>query len=263
MNVQQVTKKVRTLTQTQEDTDWVVAEQAIAFVYNDISHAVMMATPEDLHDFALGFSLNEGIIERVADLLDFEIKEQEHGIELNITLNSRQFSALKTKRRSLAGNSGCGLCGVESLAQTIKQRPCLPRCALISLSACQHAIVQFTNKQIMKMKTAGVHGAAFCATNTGEILLMREDVGRHNALDKLIGALNSKSELTASEGFILVSSRASYEMVDKTIASGINHLVSMSAATSKAIDWAKQHQLNLIAFANSNRQVIYVDNSND
>ncbi|WNC71571.1 formate dehydrogenase accessory sulfurtransferase FdhD [Thalassotalea psychrophila] len=263
MNVQQVTRKIRTTAQTQEDTDWVVSEQAIALVYNGISHAVMMATPADLHDFALGFSLNEGIIERATDLLDFEINEQAHGIELDITLNSRQFSALKTKRRSLAGNSGCGLCGVESLAQTIKQRPSLPQSSLVSLAACKTAIEQFTDKQALKKKTGGVHGAAFCSTTTGEILLIREDVGRHNALDKLIGALaKTNSELTLSAGFILVSSRASYEMVDKTIASGIPHLVSMSAATSKAIDWAKQHQLNLIAFANSNRQVIYADNSN-
>ncbi|WNC69366.1 formate dehydrogenase accessory sulfurtransferase FdhD [Thalassotalea nanhaiensis] len=262
MNVQQVTKKTRTTTQTQVDTDWVISEQAIALVYNGISHAVMMATPDDLHDFALGFSLNEGIIERETDLLDFEVKQQTNGLELNITLNSRQFSALKNKRRSLAGNSGCGLCGVESLEQTVKSRLCLPKSSLITLSACQHAIEQFIDKQVLRQKVGGVHGAAFCSTETGEVLLIREDVGRHNSLDKLIGALvKNKQQLTPDKGFILVSSRASYEMVDKTIAAGINHLVSMSAATSKAIDWAEQHQLNLIAFASSTRQVIYADNT--
>jgi FdhD protein len=122
----------------------------------------------------------------------------------------------------------------------------------------------FTEQQTHKQYTGGVHGAALCHSETGELLIMREDVGRHNALDKLIGTVLLNAEQINSQNcFILVSSRASYEMVDKTIAAGFSHLISMSAATSKAIDWAKQHQLNLIAFAKNNRQVIYAENSTD
>jgi len=238
------------------EQDLVIDEQAIAFVYNGISHAIMMATPSDLQDFALGFSFSENIIDQKSDLLDLEFTHSVHGIELNITISSRKFTQLKEKRRTLAGNSGCGLCGLESLQQVDKNRTPLAQYQQISPNIIENALIQFKAKQILNLQAGGVHAAAFCDLITGDIRIIREDVGRHNALDKLIGAIKNH-KLNNSNGFILVSSRASYEMVDKTIAANINHLVTISAPTSKAIAFAKQNNLNLISFARTGRHVIY------
>lgn len=245
---------------SQPEDDWVIEEQAIALVFNEISHAVMMATPCDLLDFAIGFSLSEGIISQAKDILAHEIVHTEQGIEVQLSISSRQFSALKHKRRSLLGNSGCGLCGVESLAQTVKVRAKLEITPALNFQVVSQAVDTFKQRQRLNELTGSVHAAAFCSVDSGEILCIREDVGRHNALDKLLGALAQQpynTEQKRRQGFILVSSRASYEMVDKTIAAGINHLVSISAATSKAIQWAQQHQLNLIGFARSKRYLMY------
>ena len=241
--------------------DYVIEEQAIALVYNGISHAVMMATPTNLLDFAIGFSLSEQIISKASDILDQQTITCEQGIELQLTISSRLFSQLKSKRRSLAGNSGCGLCGVESLQQTAKKHHVLAKVPVVSFHVVAQALLLFKTKQTLNNCAGAVHGAAFCLFTSGEIICLREDVGRHNALDKLIGALAQtnadQTKIDVSSGFVLVSSRASYEMVDKTIAAGISHLVTMSAATSKAITLAQQYQLNLIGFAHSDRQVVY------
>jgi len=261
LGIKEVTREIRTDNSLNitKDNDWVIEEQAIAIIYNGISHAVMMATPCDLYDFVIGFSLSESIIEKPNDILDYDIKHTEQGIEVELSISSRLFSALKHKRRSLLGNSGCGLCGVESLEQTVKHRKELTVSKIIDFQVIQCALAQFGQQQTLNQKTGSVHAAAYCSKYTGNIIAIREDVGRHNALDKLLGALANKN-LENSEyeqGFILVSSRASYEMVDKTITSGINHLVSISAATSKAITWAQQHNLHLIGFASPQRQVTY------
>lgn len=259
--------KRRVITATQPDSqpedDWVIEEQAIALVFNEISHAVMMATPCDLLDFAIGFSLSEDIISQAKDILAHDIVRTEQGIEVQLSISSRQFSALKHKRRSLLGNSGCGLCGVESLAQTVKVRAKLEVTPTLDFQVVNQAVNTFKQQQKLNELTGSVHAAAFCSVDSGEILCIREDVGRHNALDKLLGALAQQQPYNTDQkrqrGFILVSSRASYEMVDKTIAAGINHLVSISAATSKAIQWAQQHQLNLIGFARSKRHLLYTN----
>ncbi len=239
----------------QHQQDWIIEEQAVALVYNGISHVVMMATPCDLFDFAIGFSLSEQIIDKASDILDIEIMTCFAGVEVQITISSRLFSRLKNKRRSLAGNSGCGLCGVESLKQTVKQHNILSNNNNITPSVISRALTQFKQQQKLNQQAGSVHAAAFCSLQ-GEISLLREDVGRHNALDKLIGALAAQA-FTSKQGFVLVSSRASYEMVDKTIAAGISSLVSISGATSKAVQWARQHQLQLIGFARKDRQIIY------
>ena len=263
-----IKRRARTEAQldSQSEDDWVIKEQAIALVFNEISHAVMMATPCDLFDFAIGFSLSEGIISQAKDILAHEIVHTEQGIEVQLNISSRQFSALKHKRRSLLGNSGCGLCGVESLAQTVKVRAKLGPTPELNFHVVSQAVNAFKERQQLNELTGSVHAAAFCALDSGEILCIREDVGRHNALDKLLGALAQQplciTKQARQPGFVLVSSRASYEMVDKTIAAGINHLVSISAATSKAIDWAQQHQLNLIGFARSTRHLLYTKPQN-
>lgn len=262
LGIVQVKRSIRTADSSiiSNDNDWVVEEEAVALVYNGISHTVMMATPCDLFDFAVGFSLSENIISESAQILDYKINEVESGIEIDMQISSRLFSALKHKRRSLMGNSGCGLCGVESLAQVTHKREILSPAILLDKNIVLHAVNHFNDKQALNTKTGGAHAAAYCSITTGETLLIREDVGRHNALDKLIGAvaqLTNKNRESLSAGFILVSSRASYEMVDKTITAGIGHLVCMSAATSKAIHWASIHQLNLIGFARKGRHVVY------
>jgi len=254
-----ISRQIRTKKMlTKSALDFVIDEQAIALVYNGISHVVMMATPTDLLDFAIGFSLAEQIIEQATDIIDYEIVSCPQGTEVKLTISSRLFSRLKEKRRTLAGNSGCGLCGVESLQQTVKPHKKLPRSKLANFAVITKTLERFKAQQILNNQAGAVHGAAFCLLNSGEILVLREDVGRHNALDKLIGAL-AQSNIDRESGFLLVSSRTSYEMVDKAIAAGISNLVSMSAATSKAIELAHQYHLNLIGFARSERQVIYTE----
>ncbi|WDD99440.1 formate dehydrogenase accessory sulfurtransferase FdhD [Thalassomonas actiniarum] len=237
------------------EADTVITEEAVALVYNGISHAVMMTTPQDLVDFALGFSLSEGIITKAADLLDCEIYHRENGIEIYLTISSRFFTRLKQQRRTLAGTSGCGLCGVESLAQAFKRPDALPKAPLVDFLSIEKAVAGFNGEQHLNRQSGGVHGAAFYH-NDGELALLREDVGRHNALDKLIGGL-AQTDLAAGQGVVLASSRASYEMVYKTISCGINHLVTFSAPTSKAIELARAGNLNLIGFARQGRQVVY------
>ncbi|WDE12218.1 formate dehydrogenase accessory sulfurtransferase FdhD [Thalassomonas haliotis] len=254
--LQQVSRVIRARQAADKtQTDTVITEEAVALVYNGISHAVMMTTPQDLEDFALGFSLSEGIIGQAADLLDCEIYHRENGIEVCLTISSRFFTRLKQQRRTLAGTSGCGLCGVESLTQAFKQPAALVKTPLVDFLSVEKAVAGFNSEQLLNQQSGGVHGAAFYHNN-GELALLREDVGRHNALDKLIGAL-AQTDLLPGQGFVLASSRASYEMVYKTITCGINHLVTFSAPTSKAIELARAGNLNLIGFARQGRQVVY------
>lgn len=252
--------------------DEVAEECAVALVYNGVSHAVMMATPCDLEDLALGFSLSEGILERPGELRDLALNERAEGIEISMTISSRRFAELKQRRRNLTGRTGCGLCGTESLQQAIrpvagagKIRP--KARSGIGDAAIQRALETVTAQQSLQGLTGAVHAAAWC-DYAGHIRLVREDVGRHNALDKLIGALqrpgvtaavqkNNPVDRSSAEGFVLVSSRASYEMVQKANQAGVDLLVALSAPTSLAIQLAREAGMTLIGFARPNRHVIY------
>ena len=236
-----------------EGTDYVAIETAVAMVYNGISHVVMMATPADLKDFALGFSLSEGILTSSKQLLDCEQIETDKGIELALTITAEPFAKLKERRRNLVGRTGCGLCGAESLEQAITAPNSISAELSISHQALQRAIAALGGEQQLQQQTGAVHGAAWCSKE-GEILLLREDVGRHNALDKLLGAI-SKQEPT--EGFVLVTSRASYEMVSKTASANIPLLAAVSAPTSLAIELAETAGLTLVGFSRTGRHVIY------
>lgn len=234
--------------------DSIAVEMPVALVYNGISHAVMMATPDDLEDFALGFSLTEGILQAPEELYGLEVREQATGIAVHLEIATQRFMELKQRRRSLAGRTGCGLCGTESLEQAI--RPIAPVVApVVADGAIQHALEALRWHQPLQRETGATHGAAWCELG-GSVRLAREDVGRHNALDKLIGALVS-SRFTPLEGFVLVSSRASYEMVQKCASAGIGCLVAVSAPTSLAIEQARQAGLKLVGFARTGRHVIY------
>lgn len=233
--------------------DRIAVEVPVALVYNGVSHVVMMASPVALKEFAYGFSFTEGIIDRAADVYDMEVREHDSGIELALTVSSRAFAGLQARRRNLAGRTGCGLCGVESLADL--QRELTPvRGASFGHGAIDGAVANFNAGQSLQPETGSVHGAAWCAPD-GAIRAVYEDVGRHNALDKLVGfrLLQDRPE----PGFALVSSRASYEMVQKSIIAGFPMLVSLSAATDLAVELATRHGLTLVGFARPGRHVVY------
>ncbi|WP_084783923.1 formate dehydrogenase accessory sulfurtransferase FdhD [Marinobacterium aestuarii] len=238
----------------QQATDCIAEEVPVALVFNGISHAVMMTSPMDLEDFALGFSLTEAILQHPAELYDVEVVQEERGISVQMQISAQRLAQLKQQRRNLTGRTGCGLCGTESLEQAIRPVPQV-QAPPLSDQAIQRALGALQQHQPLQGLTGASHGAAWC-NGDGDILLAREDVGRHNALDKLIGAL-VRAELPRDGGFALVSSRASYEMVQKTCSAGIGALVAVSAPTALAIEQARLGGLMLVGFARPGRHVIY------
>lgn len=234
--------------------DVVAEEVPVAMIYNGISHAVMLATPQDLEDFALGFSLAEGILSSPKELYSIEVVEQASGIELRMEVASERFAQLKDRRRSMTGRTGCGLCGAESLAQAL----CLPSNVNASKEVFDKEVVlkaleNAANQQVLQAETGATH-ASFWVQMTGEITMAREDVGRHNALDKLFGARAKKDK---EAGFVLTTSRASYEMVQKVAVAGVSMLVAISAPTGLAIRVAEQCGVTLIGFARPQQFVVY------
>jgi FdhD protein len=222
-----------------------VAETPIALVYNGISHAVMMATPSDIEDFALGFSLSEGIVARADEVLDLEIVTVSAGIEARVTLTARRFAGLKERRRTLAGATGCGLCGVESLDQAIRPREALPAAGhQVEARLLLDGLAALDSRQDLRRRTRASHGAAFLAA-TGETLA-REDVGRHNALDKLIGGI-ARAKLDFTQGVAVISSRCSVEMVQKAASVGIPVLAAVAAPTALAVRSAELWGVTLVA----------------
>ncbi|WP_271911729.1 formate dehydrogenase accessory sulfurtransferase FdhD [Vreelandella alkaliphila] len=239
-------------TDTQEDL--LALERPVALVYNGISHAVMMASPADLEDFALGFSLSEGILANITECYDLDIHEAPQGFTVHLTIASQRMAELKQRRRSLTGRTGCGLCGTEALEQAIRPIPSVVAPSL-SDAAIQRSLQELATQQPLQAATGASHGAAWCDTQ-GRILRLREDIGRHNALDKLIGAL-AREAVPLEEGFALVTSRASYEMVHKCASAGIGALVAVSAATALAVEQAQASGLLLAGFARPGRHLIY------
>jgi FdhD protein len=257
-----------------EASDKVAEETPIALIYNGVSHVVMLATPQDLEDFALGFSLSEGILQDKSELYDIEIVTQTDGIELRMEIATACFVRLKEKRRNLVGRTGCGLCGAESLAQALR----LPTKqeniqvsmrekndalhgsihahsrALVAMMSIERALSNMQAQQLLQQATGATHACAWVGKD-GEIELVREDVGRHNAMDKLIGALEKSGQ--QEDGFVLTSSRASYEMVQKVAQAGLQILVAISAPTGLAIRLAEQYGVCLVGFLREQQCVIY------
>lgn len=252
--LQQVQRTVWSEGQRTSDADTVVTEVPVAFVYNGISQVVMMATPTHLSDLALGFSLSEGILEDSSQLLDLELNQREQGIELNLTIGAEAFAKLKDRRRNLTGRTGCGLCGIESLEQAVPAPPRITKEWKVSHQSIAVAVDSLGKTQLIEGNTGGVHGAAWCSLQ-GEIELLREDVGRHNALDKLLGSLHHNAH--SAMGFVLVTSRASYEMVAKVASHNIPLLAAVSAPTSLAIQHAEEAGVTLVAYAQPERQVVF------
>jgi FdhD protein len=235
--------------------DVAAAEIPVCLEYNGISHAVMLASPADLEDFAMGFSLTEGIIDRPRDVLDLEFEERCEGITIRLSIASERFHRLKQRRRSMAGRTGCGLCGTESLSQVFRDIPAVASKAAMAASALQGAFTELAANQPMQRLTGATHAAAWLDSN-GKLDLIREDVGRHNALDKLIGAM-ARAGTDMGAGAAVVTSRASYEMVQKAAAMGIGILAAISAPTLLAIRTAEALNLTLVGFARHDRHVLY------
>ncbi|MDO6824713.1 formate dehydrogenase accessory sulfurtransferase FdhD [Marinobacter sp. 1_MG-2023] len=237
--------------------DLVAEEIPVAMVYNGVSHAVMMASPCDLADFALGFSLSEGILQRPDQLFGIEIKPGEDGVEVDMHIAGDCYARLREQRRNMAGRTGCGLCGTESLAYVVRTIDQIVPQPPPEDKAVQEALNNLKKHQPVQLQTGATHGAAWCDME-GKVVLAREDVGRHNALDKLIGArLREYGNQAFIEGFALISSRASFEMVQKSASVGISTLVAVSAPTALAIREASKSGMNLIGFARPGRHVIY------
>jgi len=233
--------------------DWLAEEVPVALVYNGISHVVMMASPKDLELFALGFSLSEGIIESPADIYGIDVLSVCNGLEVQIELSSRRFMGLKERRRSLAGRTGCGVCGVEQLNDIGRPITPLPFTQTFDLNQLDAALNQMRGYQPVGQLTGCTHAALWLDAN-GTILDGREDIGRHVALDKLLGA---RAREAWHNGAVLVSSRASYEMVQKSAQCGVEILFAVSAATTLAVEVASRCNLTLVGFSKPGRATVY------
>ncbi len=241
--------------QQQAALDHVVQEMPVALVYNGISHAVMMATPTDLALFAKGFSLSEGILPSLKELYTLDIQHSSIGIQVEMTIASSAFAALKQQRRTLAGRTGCGLCGIESLQQLHTDLPAISTQVQASwLGHIPQAVAALSAQQSISQVTGGAHAAAWVVD--GAITALFEDVGRHNALDKLLGYL-AETQADVGSGFVLMTSRASYELIRKCAQMNIGLLASISAPTSMAIGLAKQAGLTLASFCRGDGYVVY------
>jgi FdhD protein len=240
---------------SENEMDYIVQEYPVALIYNGISHAVMMATPSDLEVFAKGFSLSEGILHSLSELYSLEIRHNTLGVEVDMTISSRAFMALKEHRRMMVGRTGCGLCGVESLKQLYANLPVVnTSVSSIWLNQIPNAIAQLKVRQRISELTGGAHAAAWVVK--GQIVALFEDVGRHNALDKLIGYL-AEQKMNVAEGFVVMTSRASYELIRKCAQYNIGLLATISAPTSMAIEMAKHLNLTLASFCRGDSFVLY------
>ncbi|WP_409277594.1 formate dehydrogenase accessory sulfurtransferase FdhD [Pseudomonas defluvii] len=218
-------------------------EVALAIAYNGISQAVMLVSPTDLEDFIVGFSIGSGIAE-ASEIYDITLSGSGSALHAEVEIASRAFWNLKNQRRQLAGTSGCGLCGVEALEQALPELKVLPGAPLPPAAWLVDLRQRISAFQPLGQHCGAVHAALFMDAN-GELLLGREDIGRHNALDKLIGAL-VRQRIATKGGLAIVTSRCSLELIQKVLRAGIQTLVSLSAPTGLALQWARQHNLNLI-----------------
>ena len=238
-----------------EFTRAIAVEAPVQIVLGGAPFAVMMATPRDLEDFAAGFVLTEQIAESVADIRGIEVEAVEDGWKLKIALSSERLQAHMARARAMSGRTGCGLCGIEDFSQMPSPRPPLDPPAAIEPAAIRAAIGELEAWQPLNRATRAVHAAAWCGRD-GKILLSREDVGRHNALDKAIGAL-ARARVAPDSGFFVITSRCSFEMVAKAAIFGAGTLVSVSAPTSLALERARRFGVRLIAVARADQALSF------
>ena len=235
--------------------DAIAEEVPVAFLYNDTPFAVMMATPGDFEDFATGFSLSEGIVDSIADVAVESVTALIEGWELRVRIPEARAAALEQRRRSLSGRSGCGICGSELLEAAMRWPTPVDAGVAISEKTLHAALRGLGQEQRLAGVTGATHAAAWADTH-GAIVLVREDVGRHNALDKLIGAM-ARGGIDPRSGFAVVTSRASYEMAMKAASAGITLLAAVSAPTALAISLAERANLTLVGFARDDGYAVY------
>lgn len=239
-----------------EQIDDCVAEEApIAIMYNGEPHVVMLATPLDLEDFALGFSLTENIVADAGEVESIRTYERSEGIEVRVRIPPSRCEAAAEKGRNLTGRTGCGLCGARTLSQAVRRPPEVSSRVVVSAAEMTDALTNLRGIQRLNSLTGAVHAAAWVVPGD-ETLLVREDVGRHNALDKLIGALARKNARFGA-GFVVVTSRASFEMVQKCATVGIGLMAAISAPTGLAIRLAEETGVTLVGFARNEDHVVY------
>ncbi|MBD1577622.1 formate dehydrogenase accessory sulfurtransferase FdhD [Vibrio sp. S11_S32] len=235
------------------EEDELAVETAVAMVYNGIAHTVQMCSAIDLEDLAVGFSVTEGIVDDAKQIHGVEVVPVCNGVEVHIELANRHFERLKRARRNMSGRTGCGICGTESLQHVVRAVTPVSDTTTLSHQAIERALSQFKQHQTLNQQTGSTHAAAYISAK-GEILAIREDVGRHNALDKLIGHYLTSDY---QGGAILVSSRASFEMVQKTAAANVGILLAISGATSMAVDLSEQLNLTLSGYCRTGRMNVY------
>lgn len=249
-----LTRAVRIAHGLASTVDETIAEEMpVTLAYNGVSHAVMMATPSDLEDFAIGFSLTEGIIARADAVTSIAVVRYSRGIELQIETSGEVVN--EKRRRRLSGRSGCGICGMEDVEQVLRAIPHVASAAHFSASAISRAMRELAARQPLNDATGAVHAAGW-ADAEGVVSLVREDVGRHNALDKLAGAL-TRASVDAGTGFIVLTSRGSFELVQKTAVLGSSLVATVSAPTGLAVRMAAAAGIALAGFARDGRVTVY------
>lgn len=237
------------------DTAAVAEEIPVALVYNGEAFVVVMASPADLEDLAIGFSLTEGIVDAATDVGRVEVIRHSRGIELQMTIPASAAERLAVRRRGISARTGCGVCGIETIDEVLRSPPKVDSKASFAREAFWRAAAQLESAQPLNGETRAVHAAAF-ADADGTLLVVREDVGRHNALDKVIGALRSLGADTGS-GFLVVTSRASYELVQKAAVAGVPVLAAISRPTSLAIQLAEQANITLVGLLRGRSANVY------
>lgn len=237
------------------EQDLVAEEMPVALVYHGVPHVAMLATPADLEDYAVGFTLSEGLVARPDEIRGVEVSRGEESIEVRVTVAWERFSALLDRRRNLTGRTGCGLCGQETVEAAVREVSRVGAGVRLSAAELHEAIGRLAQLQPINARTGSVHAAAWVVPGQG-IRLVREDVGRHNALDKVIGAL-VRSGADPAGGAILLTSRASFEMVQKSATVGVAFVAAFSAPTAFAVRLAERAGLTLVAFAREHRHVVY------
>ena len=236
-------------------TDVIAVEVPVALEYNGISHVVMLASPADLENFALGFSLSEGIIQQASELYACEVEATAAGWLVHLEIATERFMLLKERRRNLAGRTGCGLCGTESLEQVTRCTTPVSHRHHFAETAILNGMHTMQNLQPMQKQSGATHAAAWM-TAQGQIEFVREDVGRHNALDKLIGVMAEQKQ-DFSAGVLLITSRASYEMVQKAAIMNVGVIAAISAPTSFAVELAEKTGVTLMGFMRDQSYVVY------
>ena len=235
--------------------DSIAEETAVQVLFNSIPHLVMLATPCDLEDLGVGFTLSEALVERADEIRDVSVAVTDQGQQLRLSVTQERLAVLLDRRRHLTGRTGCGVCGAETLDDAIRQPPPVAVGGRVSQTALVQCLQALRALQPLGGQTGSLHAAAWVDWQ-GRIELVREDVGRHNALDKVIGA-RVRAGLGFDEGFALISSRASYEMVQKAATLGIRMLVAVSAPTALAVRLADVTGITLVGFAREHQQVVY------